>query len=337
MVTLHELDDEQAYEAEVSQCIGVTGYHHWFFLRAMADALNLKFRALAVDSNGERLGIVPLLFRRRGPISTVNYLPVGCIGPLLRGEALRAGRVHELVNAVEPVLWRHRTAVTNWAFSPGLNLSAEHLAMPGFEVLESESYVIPATRSVDDCLKSMSKVRRQSIRQSEARGLFVTESSIEDITRWLPEQISGAHRRQGALPNYNAAQTRALSEKLATHPRMLWRTVKGPDSSVLGMAGCVIGDDRLWGWLLAGPPTPGVSAHSLCYWHLINFALSRGLALDLGGVPTEGVRKFKVSLGAEAETCVTAIRTRPGVVYKASRTLYNWTMTRLSMRQGGPA
>jgi CelD/BcsL family acetyltransferase involved in cellulose biosynthesis len=334
VITLHEVDDEQAYEAEVSQCVGVTGYHHWFFLNAMAEALNLKFRAIAVDSNGERLGVVPLLFRRRGPVSTVNYLPVGCIGPLLRGEALRAGRVRELVSAVEPVLWRHRTAVTHWAFSPGLRVSAEHLAMRGFEVLESESYVIPAAKSIDDCLKSMSKVRRQSIKQSEAHGLVVTESSIEDITRWLPAQISGAYQRQGALPSYNPAQTRAMTEKLATHPRMLWRTVRGADSRILGVAGCVIGDDRLWGWLMVGPPAPGVSAHSICYWDLINWSLSRGLALDLGGVPSEGVRKFKISMGAEVETCVTAIRTRPGIVYTAGRTLYNWTMIRLAMRQG---
>jgi hypothetical protein len=332
MITLHELDNEQAYEAEVSQCVRVTGYHHWFFLSAMAEALNLKFRAFAVDANEERLGVVPLLFRRRGPVSTVNYLPVGSIGPLISGAALRGGQMHDLVSAMEPVLRRHQTVVTQWAFSPGLNVSAEHLAIPGFEVFESENYVIPATKSVDDCLKSMSRVRRQSIRQSEGRGLLVTDSSIEEITRWLPEQISGAYRRQGTLPSYKLAETRSLTEKLATHPRMLWRTVKAADGRVLGISGCVIGDDRLWGWLMVGPPVPGVSAHSLCYWDLIKWSLPRGLAYDLGGVPSEGIRSFKISVGADVETCVTAIRTRPRVVYNAGRALYNWTMTRRAMR-----
>jgi CelD/BcsL family acetyltransferase involved in cellulose biosynthesis len=332
MMALHELDDEQAYEAELSQCVGVTGYHHWFFLSAMAEAFNLKFRALAVDSNGERLGVVPLLFRRRGPVSTVNFLPVGCIGPLPRGEALRAGRIRELVSAVEPVLWRHRTAVTHWAFSPALNIGAEHLAMRGFEIVESENYVIPGTKSIDDCLKTMSKRRRQSIRQSEGHGLFVTESSTEEVTQWLPEQISGAYQRQRAMPSYRPSETRALTERLATHPRMLWRTVKAGDDTVLGIAGSVIGDDRLWGWLMVGPPTSGVSAHSICYWDLIKWSLSRGLALDLGGVPTEGVRKFKISLGADLETCVTAVRTRPSSLYKAGRSFYNWSMTRVALR-----
>ena len=84
MMTIHELDNEQAYEAELSQCVGVTGYHQWFFLQAIADALNLEFRAFAVEFEAEFLGVVPLLFRRRGPISTVNILPIGCIGPLIR-------------------------------------------------------------------------------------------------------------------------------------------------------------------------------------------------------------------------------------------------------------
>jgi hypothetical protein len=91
MATIYELDDEQAYEAEVSQCVGVTGYHHWFFLTALAEALNYEFRAFAIDSGGERLGVLPVLFGRRGPVSTANFIPVGCVGPVIRGEALRVG------------------------------------------------------------------------------------------------------------------------------------------------------------------------------------------------------------------------------------------------------
>jgi hypothetical protein len=67
VATAYELDDEQAYEDEVSQCVGVTGYHHWFFLNALAGALNYEFRAFAVESAGERLGVVPLFLRRRAP------------------------------------------------------------------------------------------------------------------------------------------------------------------------------------------------------------------------------------------------------------------------------
>src|ERR1700733_2293641 len=73
---LRELTGERAYEAELAECAGVTGYHRWFFLTALAAALV----------------VVPLLLRRRGLVSTVNYLPVSQIGPVLRGDALRRGQ-----------------------------------------------------------------------------------------------------------------------------------------------------------------------------------------------------------------------------------------------------
>ena len=181
MIAVHELGNEQAYEAELSQCVGVTGYHQWFFLEAIADALNLEFRAFVVECEGERLGVVPLLFRHRGPISTVNILPIGCIGPLIRGEALRAGLVRELLTGVEPVLRNHRTIATRWAFAPGLKVSSEYLAMPGFEVSRWDNYVVPESKSVDELLKSMSRNRRQSIRRIE-RHVSVQQSSTEEIT-----------------------------------------------------------------------------------------------------------------------------------------------------------
>jgi hypothetical protein len=322
MIAIYELDNEQAYEAELSQCVGVTGYHQWFFLRAIADALNLEFRAFAVEFEGGRLGVVPLLFRHRGPISTANILPIGCIGPLIRGEALQAGLVRELLTGVEPVLRNHRTIATRWAFAPGLKVSSEYLAMPGFEVSRWENYVVPESKSVDDCLKSMSRQRRQSIRQSEGHGISVQQSSTEEITRWLPEQVVSAYQLQGQGPLYQLAEVRSLTERLATHPRMLWRTAKSSDGNVLGMTGCVIGDDRLWGWLIIGPRTPGVSAQTLCYWDGIEWSRSRGVAYDLGGVPNEGIRKLKVSLGADPETAVAAVRIRPRAAYKAGMGLY---------------
>jgi hypothetical protein len=176
MATITELADEQAYEAEVSQCVGMTGYHHWFFLSALADALGCDFRAFAIDSGGERLGVVPLLFRRSGPVSTANFLPVGCIGPLIRGEALRAGRIGELLLGTDAVLRRHRTVAARLAFAPGLSLSPADLTIPKYEAFEWENFVMPAAKSVDDIWKSMSTGRRQSIRQTEKRGVVVADS-----------------------------------------------------------------------------------------------------------------------------------------------------------------
>jgi CelD/BcsL family acetyltransferase involved in cellulose biosynthesis len=328
MATVYELDDERTYEAEISQCVGVTGYHHWFFISALAEALNYKFRAFAVDSAGERLGVIPLLFHRRGPVSTANFVPVGCIGPVIRGEALRAGRTGELLHGAGSVLRRHRTVAARWAFSPGLSVSAEELANRGFEASQWENYVIPGTKSVDDLLKSMSRSRRQSInrhlRRGEDRGVSVQEASAEEIMRWLPEQVSAVYERQGRAPLYSLAEVRSLTERLTSHPRMLWRTVKEADGNVVGVAACVIGDERLWGWLITGTPVNGVSVQILCYWDLIKWSLARGLALDLGGAPNDGIRELKTSLGADVETAVRVLEFHPRAAYKAAASLRDW-------------
>jgi Acetyltransferase (GNAT) domain len=324
MATIYEITDEQTYQAEISQCVGVTSYHQWFFLSAIAEAFNCEFRAFAVDSGGERLGVAPLLFRRRGPVSTVNFLPVGPTGPLLRGEVLRAGRIGELIRGLGPVLRRHRTVAARWEFSPEIKVNTEDLTAQGFEVFEWESFVIPANKSVDDCWKAMSTGRRQSIRQTEARGVVVEDSLPEEIAQWFPEQMSELYARQGRLPLYSGAVARSLAGRLASDPRMLWRTAKTEDGTVLGMTASVIGDERLWGWQIVGPSVRGMSPHTLLHWDSFKWSVARGLAYDMGGVPHEGIRVIKASLGAESETGVGAFRFHPGGAYKAATALRNW-------------
>jgi hypothetical protein len=324
MATIYELDDEQTYEAEVSQCVGVSGYHHWFFLSALADALGYEFRAFAVDSGGERLGVVPLLFRRSGPFSMVNFLPVGCIGPVIRGEALRAGRVGELLRGVGPVLRRHRTVAARWAFSPGLHLTAEDLAIPKFEVFEWENFVMPAATSVDDCWKKMSTGRRQSVKKTEKAGVGVDDSSVEEISRWFPAQMSDLYAREGRIPAYSLAVVQSLAERLASHPRMLWRTAKGEDGTLYGMTASIIGDDRLWGWQIVGQSVRSMSPHTLLHWDSIKWSRDRELAYDMGGVPSDGVRVIKHSLGGEPETAVGVFRFRPSSAYRAATRLREW-------------
>jgi hypothetical protein len=116
---------------------------------------------------------------------TANFIPVGCIGPVIRGEALRAGRIGELLRGAASVL-RRRTVAARWSFSPGLNVNAGELANSGFAAYEWENYFIPGTKSVDDLLKSMSRSRRQSInrhiRRGQDRGVTVEEASSD----WLP-------------------------------------------------------------------------------------------------------------------------------------------------------
>jgi hypothetical protein len=307
---LRELSDERAYEAELAECAGVTGYHRWFFATTFAAALGLRMRAFAVDSDTGPLGVVPLLFRRRGPVSTVNYLPVSQIGPVLHGDALRSGRADEMLRAVEPVLRAERAVVTRWAFSPGLDAGAGSLAARGFKVSRQESFVVPGTMSVEDYLKRLAPKQRAAVRRGGLRGLAAGPSTRDEITRWFPWQLSGSSLRGGA-PGYSLAAARILAERLADDPRMYWRSVRAADGRTLVMNASIVDTDRLWGWLLVGEPVPGPSPHVAAYWDAVQWSLGRGLACDFGGVPSSGIRDFKAAMGGEAELSAVAERVRP--------------------------
>jgi len=105
---------------------------------------------------------------------------------------------------------------------------------------------------------------------------------------------------------------------------MLWRTAKGEDGTLYGMTASIVGEDRLWGWQIVGPSVRSMSPHTLLHWDSIKWSRARELAYDMGGVPSDGVRVMKHSLGAEPETAVGVFRFRPSAAYKAATTLRNW-------------
>ncbi|HEY1704970.1 MAG TPA: hypothetical protein VGG75_35175 [Trebonia sp.] len=333
---LIELTGEASYEAEVDQCVGVTGYHRWFFLTALAEAFGMRMRAFAVDADGERLGVVPLLFRRRGPVSTANFLPVMGTGPVLRAKALDAGRAVDLVRAVEPVLLRERAVVTKWSFAPGLEVNLNGLARHGFDIGAEDSYAVPGALSIDGYLKGLSHTYRRKIRGLERHGLHAEPSTRADILDWLPPQISRVHRGQGIASDYSLPVARALMERLVDHPRMRWCSVRNSEGQLLALNACIIDENRLWGWQLAGEPVPGPSPHMAACWDGIQWALSQGLGYDFGAATSEGNRNFKVWLGGELEHCATAERVRPRF-YRTGRDAYARLASRRARRAEGKA
>ena len=58
---------------------------------------------------------------------------------------------------------------------------------------------MPAAKSVDDIWKSMSTGRRQSVRQTEKRGVTVSDSLPEEITEWFPGEMSSLYEREGRI------------------------------------------------------------------------------------------------------------------------------------------
>jgi hypothetical protein len=200
-------------------------------------------------------------------------------------------------------------------------VGAARLAARGFDVTRTENYMVPGTKSVEDYLKGLSPKQRAAVRRGEQRGLSAGPSTREEIIRWLPSQLGEVRAGKPALPGYDLAAGRILAERLADDPRMLWRSVRDAGGRILVMNACIVDTERLWGWLLLGGPVPGPSPHVAAYWDAIKWSLSRQLTCDFGGVPTAGIRSFKVAMGGEAELCAVAERVRPRA-YRRVRTLH---------------
>ena len=128
-------------------------------------------------------------------------------------------------------------------------------------------------------------------------------------------------RGRGGAPEYGLAAARILAERLADDPRMYWRSVRAADGRTLAVNASIVDTERLWGWLLAGESARGPSPHVAAYWDAVQWSLGRGLACDFGGVPSSGIRDFKVAMGGEAELSTVAERVRPRA-YRLARELH---------------
>lgn len=314
--SLHELTDEESYETEISTCPGVTGFHRWFFLTALAEATGLRFRAFAITSGGTKIGVLPLLFRRRGPVSTVNYLPVPHIGPLLcSGQALEV-----LLHAADAHLFRQRAVVTKWNFAPTVHVEEGLLERRGFKVSRDRNYVVSSDKTLEEHLATLSPRQRRYLKQSEAKGMHARSSTPEEVRAWFPQRVDTPYQRQGISPDYSVNEARQLAACLADHPSMLWRTVCG-EAGPLTVSAWIIDSNRLWGWLMVNDRGPGPTSNVLAYQDAVAWSLPRKLSCDFGGAPTNAIGEFKERMGGQLEEAVTAERVRP-TAYRAVRSLH---------------
>jgi hypothetical protein len=321
--TLHELNSEDEYEAELAQCVGVTGYHRWFFLKAISESIGVRMRMFAVEKGGERIGVLPILLRRRGPISTANYLPVPRVGPLLRD----AETYPDVLAAAEPFLLRQLTAATKWAFAPGSPATPEPLSALGFDVHPIDNFVVPASRSTTEHLAAMSRTLRKELRDCQAAGMKAAQADVHEIKEWFADRVAAPYSKQGLIPAYSRQSALRLVELLGTDPRMLWRSVYDDRGQLVAVIASIIDPDRLYAWIMVGDHSNPPSPHVFMLWDAIEWALNHGLDCDLSGAPNDGIRKYKLRLGAVPEPCINAERVRPAA-YQKLRSLH----ARISLR-----
>jgi hypothetical protein len=293
---LHEIDGED-YETEIEKCSGVTGYHRWFFLKALSESLGLGLRAFAVEKGGSTIGVVPFVLRSRGPVSTSNFLPFPYVGPLVRD----ASYLDDVLAAADQFKRGRIILAMRWAFAPGSQVAAEPLTERGFQITTLENLVVPADRSPEEHLAFVTGRRRSYIRAWQDRGGTAGPADPAEIKEFFAEQVGVAYRRQGAVPPYSPDACRMIVDRLGTDPRMVWRASHDENGRLISVIANVMGADRLYFWLIAGGYDTKPSPQILAYWDTIQWSLNHGLAWDMGGWPSPGIRRFKAEFGGQSE------------------------------------
>lgn len=304
-VEVDALDDERMYEAALGHCDGVTGFHHWFFLEALAEGFGLRPRGFLITRGGEPIGLVPVILRPRGPFRSANLLPLMYAGPIAR-----KGELGGVLAAIEPVLRRERVVATKWSFAPSFTPDAAALHQLGFHIGVQQIFVIPHAVAPQQRWRLLSGNLRRVIRQLRLDGAECGPSTREEIVEVFPSLATAAWRRQGLPPPVSGAVAKAVAEHLIGRPEMLWRSVR-MDGEFMALLAGIVHRDRLWGWKLVGPHITGRSPHALAYWDMIEQCGERRLDFDLGGAPTEGIGQLKARLGGELQDAVVATRESP--------------------------
>jgi CelD/BcsL family acetyltransferase involved in cellulose biosynthesis len=316
--TLRAIHSEEEYEAELAKCAGVTGYHRWFFMKAVSESADFHMRTFAVEKDGSAIGVLPILLRRRGPVSTVNYSPVSRLDPLLSDPTFMS----DVLAAADRYLRRNLTVVTKSTFSPDSPITPSSLTDIGFKVKQMENFIIPAGRSTTEQLAAMSRRNRRSLTACQSLGMKASSAEGHEIEDWFADRVSAPFKKQGIVPEYTRAGAANLVRLLGADPRMLWRSVHNSDGQLIAVTASIIDVDRLYCWMIVGDHDSQPSPHIFAYWDMIQWALDRGLTCDFAGAPNDGIRTFKIRLGAETEPYLYAERVKPEM-YQTLRTLHS--------------
>lgn len=279
-----------------------SGFHAWEWLEIHSRVYGWRFLPLVVQHHGRPIGVFPV-FRRgartvRAPAASFPYL--GPTVPVERlTETMRAFRRWQLCHALLDVHFsvRHR---------PG-GAAAAAMRAAGAQLDVAHTYAVQLEgRSEDEVTQGFSRQAKRNIRKAEAAGVTVRRSTREEIRTVLPAVLADAFRRHGSQEPYGRAGGALLADYALSRDHY---------------AATAFIDDRPAG-LILGVESGGIALHALggsltqyrehhvdsaLTLHHLRWALEREYhTLDMAGHVDEGVRRFKLSFGAEEERYIAA-------------------------------
>lgn len=295
-VVLRRATDPAQWDELVFALPAATPFHTWTFLESSARHWGHAFEPLLALVDDEPVGVVPLVAQKRyGVLRWVNNTKeYAYAGPAVRAEHLSSvlaamARRHGLTTMRERQEVRvdpeFAPDVAGWTHRPGTTMTV-HLT----------------GRTVEDLEKGSSRQFRGSPKRAAEHGLVIESATDEDLTTAVPALMQATYGRQGLPSPYDDGAYLRVAREFAARDQ-LHAVIARVGDRAAGMGIVLVTGDRSYLWVTAQDPEFSTAQPSMAVERAhVLWSHERGLAAyDLIGGSTEGIARFKRSVGAVDE------------------------------------
>ena len=303
-IRLAPASSAEEWDQACAAAAGATVFHSYDFLRSVAPPLQCRFVPLLVLLHGRTAGAAPLLIKRLGPFSTINWVPFPYLGPLVPEPLVPATLRALRAEARRRRALNHQQSFCQAIADPGPD---------GFAAGTERTFVIPLSgRTDEDLLAGMHNGHRWQIRRARRAGIEVHPAQPGDfqlLDTWLGQMYSERGLRNGYPPGAALRVFQGLgagSRSFSQAARIGERTV----AVQLALA-----DSRqALGWQIGVDPAYRADRpQALLVWRALQHARDLGIGeFDLVGAPNDGIATYKRRFGAR-ERRYTVLRRQASV------------------------
>lgn len=303
--------DASEWDGAVAR-LGGLFFHRYTWLSIMAGTFGARFDPMAMLDSDKIVGVVPEITKMRGPLHTINWLPLPYLGPLVPDD--------ELASALALLAARYRHPQSLRVVQAMPRCAPAESQMRGFERHEEHTVVVAVDAHDEELLTAMEKRGRRAIAAAQRRGVVIEPAREADVCELLPAWCEAALARQGHPPAYPRETYAAIWGAFRSDPDVRFAAARF-DGRTVGVQVDCAGGRRAVVWEGASSDEgKHLGANPLLDWDALRWARSRGAdELDLVGAPTPGLTKYKRQFGGIVEPFTVYQRLSP--LYKALRSL----------------
>jgi hypothetical protein len=296
-IRLADATRPEQWDDLVGTFAGASSLLDWSWLRFQAEVLDLRLMPKLVLVGDEPCGVLPLLLRRRGPLSYGPMVPFPFVGPLVP-----VGLLGETLHAVRR--WQARSAIPQLRLDLAPVVTPDRFRLsrrPGWTVEEQRTMAVDLRHGSAERLRaSFNRNTRRALKAAEQHDVVVRPAAPGELARLLPRVLDEAYEGRGTPSPYPAELGERLEGWLSgrSDVHAVTTTVGGEPAGVLVTLG-----SRPTATSWAGGcfrRFRASNANTVQHVAMLEWALGRGHeAVDLAGTVDAGVTRFKAALGAE--------------------------------------